>query len=532
MLKFGRAIGLLILCAALGHAATQASISGVVKDPAGAVFRGAFVSAQNMQSKISVDVMSDNQGHYQIQNLAPGDYVVRVRAPGYKTDPSRLRLKLAEGETASHDFALLEGKLRWSDLSLYQGISLLPEGEGKNILTGNCFACHGFQSRMAGVQRDLDTWTAAVSYMRETRHARLANHINDQQAQVLIHYLDDAFGVEAKLPRSPVDMPGYKATIRPVSDEGLKIVYTEFDLPGPNRMPFSAAPDKDGNLWIPEMGSDNHLGRLDPKTGKIEEFTVPNSGTAGIHSAVPAPDGSVWLGEQAANKVARWDPETKVITEYQDTYKKGMEGLEDGVSKHTVRVDPSGRVWATAVHSVLTVFDPKTKEFTHFPDTYSPYGVEIDKNGNPWFAEFDEKGKIGMVDAKTGKVTKWAPPTKDGWPRRIEIDSDGIVWFAEYFGGKIGRFDPKTQIFKEYVLPGPRATPYALALDNKHYIWYSSDEMDVIGRLDPKNGKVTEFPYAHPENMMKEFFLDAQGRMWYGSGPNNKVGYFVPADLD
>jgi hypothetical protein len=32
--------------------------------------------------------------------------------------------------------------------------------------------------------------------------------------------------------------------------------------------------------------------------------------------------------------------------------------------------------------------------------------------------------------------------------------------------------------------------------------------------------------------MMKEFFLDAQGRMWYGSAPNNKVGYFVPADLN
>jgi streptogramin lyase len=81
-------------------------------------------------------------------------------------------------------------------------------------------------------------------------------------------------------------------------------------------------------------------------------------------------------------------------------------------------------------------------------------------------------------------------------------------------------------------LPGPRATPYALGIDRNHNIWYSSDEMDVIGRLNPNTGKVTEFPYAHSENMMKEFFLDAQGRMWYGSAPNNKVGYFVPSDLD
>ena len=532
MMNFWKVAGLLIFCATSAQAATDASVSGRVKDPAGAVFRGAFVSAQNMQSKITVNVMSDSQGRYQIRNLPPGEYDVRVAAAGYKTDPVRLRVTLAAGESPSHDFALQAGTLRWSDLSLYQGVTLLPKGEGKEILTGNCFACHGFQTRMAGVKRDLDAWTGAITFMRETRHARLANHINDQQAQVLTNYLNDAFGVDAKLPKSPADMPGYKATIRPVSDDGLKIVYVEYDMPGPNRMPFSAAPDKDGNLWIPDMGSENHIGRLNPTTGAIEEFTAPNPTPAGIHSAVPAPDGSVWIGEQAANKLGRWDPKTRLITEFPDTYQKGMEGLEDGGSKHTVRVDSKGRVWGTGVHGVLTAYDPKSNEFSHFPDTYSPYGVEIDKSGNPWFAEFDSKGKIGMVDVKTGKVTKWAPPTEDGWPRRIEIDDDGIVWFAEYYGGKIGRFDPKTQTFKEYTLTGPKATPYALALDRKHCIWYSSDEQDVIGRLDPNTGKVTEFPYAHSENMMKEFFLDAQGRMWYGSGPNNKVGYFVPSDLD
>ncbi|MBZ5642161.1 MAG: carboxypeptidase regulatory-like domain-containing protein [Acidobacteriia bacterium] len=532
MMKFWKIAGLMILCAAATRAATGGSISGSVKDPAGAAFRGAFIRAQNMQSKIIVNVLSDGQGHFQIRNLPAGEYDLRVAAPGYKTDPDRLRVTLAAGESSSRNFALQTGTLRWSDLSLYQGVALLPKGEGKDILTGNCFACHGFQTRMAAVKRDLDAWTGAVNFMRETRHARLANHINDQQAQVLINYLNDAFGVNAKLPKSPTDMPGYKATMRPVSDEGLKITYVEYDMPGPNRMPFSAAPDKDGNLWIPDMGSENHVGRLNPNTGAIEEFTAPNPTPAGIHSAVPAPDGSVWIGEQAANKLGRWDPKTRLITEFPDTYAKGMEGLEDGGSKHTVRVDSTGRVWGTGVHGVLTAYDPKSNEFSHFPDTYSPYGVEIDKSGNPWFAEFDPKGKIGMVDVKTGKVTKWAPPTKDGWPRRIEIDDEGIVWFAEYYGGKIGRFDPKTQTFKEYTLPGPRATPYALALDRKHYIWYSSDEQDVIGRLDPNTGKVVEFPYAHSENMMKEFFLDAQGRMWYGSGPNNTVGYFVPSDLD
>jgi streptogramin lyase len=531
MNRFWNALGLVLFCAAAAFGATDTAVSGVVKDPAGAPFRGAFVHAQNRQSKITVSVLSDDQGRYRIQDLPPGDYDIRVTAVGYKSDLRR-NVKLTAGDPSSLDFMLQPGAVRWSDLSMYQGKALFPPGKGKDILTRNCFNCHAFQTRMAAVQRDLDGWTQAVHFMLDTRHARLANHINDQEAKVLIAYLNDAFGVDAKLPKSPASLAGYKATLRPTSDEGLKIRYVEYDMPGPNRMPFSAAPDKDGKLWIPDMGSANTIGMLDPNTGAIQEFTAPNSFPAGIHSAIPAPDGSVWIAEQAANKLGRWDPKTRLISEYQDTYTPGMEGLEDGGSKHTVRVDSSGRVWATSVHAMLTVYDPKNHEFSHFSDTYSPYGVELDKAGNVWFAEFDPNGKIGRVDAKTGKVTKWAPPTKSGWPRRIEIDSDGMVWFAEYEAGKIDRFDPETQTFKEYTLPGPRATPYALGIDAKHNLWYSSDEMDVIGRLNPATGKVTEFPYAHPENMMKEFFLDAHSRMWYGSAPNNKVGYFVPSDLD
>src|SRR6266851_4913522 len=315
MNQFWKAIGFVICSAAFAYGGSDATISGVVKDPAGAPFRGAFVRAQNVQSKITVNVMSDDQGHYRILNLPPGEYQIRVTAAGYKADP-RPAVKLAAGDSPSLDLALQQGAVRWSDLSMYQGKTLLPPGKGKDILTGQCFACHAFQSRMAAVKRDHDGWTQAVNFMRDTRHARLANHVNDEDAVVLTNYLNDAFGADAKLAKSPADLPGYKATIRPVSDDALKITYVEYEMPGPNRMPFSAAPDKDGKLWIPNMGSGNTLGWLDPKTGAIQEFTAPNSFAAGIHSAVPAPDGSVWISEQAANKVGRWDPKTKLITEY------------------------------------------------------------------------------------------------------------------------------------------------------------------------------------------------------------------------
>jgi len=305
-------------------------------------------------------------------------------------------------------------------------------------------------------------------------------------------------------------------------------VYVEYDMPGPSRMPFSAAPAKDGSIWIPNFGVANKITRLDPNTGTMQDFPVPNVGTASVHSAFPAPDGSVWITEQAADKVGRWDPNTQQITEYQD----------GPGEKHTVRVDPEGNVWATG--SPLSRFDPETGKFTRFEQIPHLYSLDLDKDGNLWFTKHDTS-QLGKVNWKTLQVTLYTPPNhniplfgvqpnKDGsirtYPRRILVDSQGMVWFGEFNAGYLERFDPKTETFKEYPLPGPEATPYAIGMDADHYIWYASYNQDVLGRFDPQTGKVVEYPFPHSENTIREFFLDSQRRMWYGSPSNNKVGYF------
>ncbi len=65
-------------------AAGAATIAGTVKGPDGAPFRGAFVQARNAATKITVSVLSDTQGHYQVPDLPAGDYRLAIRAPGYK----------------------------------------------------------------------------------------------------------------------------------------------------------------------------------------------------------------------------------------------------------------------------------------------------------------------------------------------------------------------------------------------------------------------------------------------------------------
>ncbi len=500
--------------AAAPHAAT---ITGALTGPDGRPFKGAFIQARNSKTHITTSVLSGVDGRYKVPDLKAGDYRVSIRAPGFRADATS-GLALTGEANASLDFALKKGEVRWTDLSMYQGKQLMPEHPGKAMLFSLCMACHGFQSRMAAVSRDEDGWRDRVNYMRTDMGFFVSDPrfgFTDQKADEVTKYLASMFSQDSVLPKSPAELPKYKETVRPISDEALNIVYVEYEMPGGNRMPWSAKPDKDGSFWIPYYGKANKIGRLNPDTGEVKEYPVPFAGTAAIHSAVPAPDGSVWLTEQGSNRLGKWDPKTEKVTEY-----------TDDLRKHTVQVDSNGFVWSTGG---LTRFDPKTEKFEPVKEVPTSYGISLDKNNNVWFAELVTTGKIGRVDAKTMEVKKWALPTVNGRPRRIVVGDDETVWFAEFDSGKIGHFDSTTEKIEEFQLPGPQPTPYALGLDLTGQVWYSSEWMDVIGKLDPASGKVIEYPTPRPENAMRDFFRDDKGRMWFGSPPNDRVGYFYLA---
>ena len=520
-----KSLVMIAVFASVSFGAAGGEVSGVVKDPSGKPFKGAFVRAK--KGKMTTTVLSDRQGRYQLQNLAAGDYEIQATAIGYSSELPR-DVEVVPGRSVSKDFSLQAGMVHWKDISIYEGSKLLPEAKGKDLLFGRCFACHGFQSRMAATPQNEAGWRARVKYMQQMEHYFLSPTFTDENAADVTSYINASFGVDSKLPKSPAELPAYRQVVRPFGDEAMKIAYVDYDLPGPSRFPWSGLPDGKGHIWMPYYGNANRIARLDPATGEVQEFRVPNKTTAGIHSAVPAPDGSVWFSEQGANKIGKWDPATQTITEYQHNYIPGKELTTAGGSRHTIRVDAQGNVWSTG--SPLSKFDPKTGKFTDFPEVPTAYGIEADANGNIWFSEFVETGKLGKVDAKTGKVTKYALPTPKAYPRRMALDPQGYVWVAEYRGGKIARFDVKKETFQEFSLPGGSPTPYAIALDRNNFIWYSSMDLDTINRLDPKTGTVVEFPFLYPENGIREFFSDAEGRLWFATPPNNKVGYFIPYD--
>ncbi len=509
------ALGLAGILAFSGSAAMAATISGTVKGPDGTKFKGAFVEAQNTQNRVTFNTLSHANGAYRIENLPAGTYNLQIRAVGYKMEP-RPGINLSADQNASFDLSLQKGMVRWTDLSIHQGTVLLPDGPGKPKLTTACFACHGFQSRMASTVRDEDGWRDRVKYMR-TSFGYLLGGVNDQDAENVIAYLTKNFGPDSDLPRSPADLPEYASVKQDFSDAGMRINYVTFEMPGPNRFPGAATPERDGKVYIWTYNQ-HRFAVLDPKTAKVTEYSIPGVDQASNHSTRLAADGSVWFTEQAQNVIGRLDPNTNEIATYTDP----VPGR-----RHTMVFDSKGNVYSTG--EPLSKFDIKTKEFTNYPEVPTAYGLVADGQDNIWFSEFKKDGKIGKIDAATSRITKYAVPTPDAFPRRMHFDAKGILWVCEYRAGKIASFDPKTSAFKEYELPGPDATPYAMNIDKKGHIWYSSMETDMIGELDPSTGHVTRYPFVYPENGIRDFFMDPDGNMWWGSQPNNHVGYFYLA---
>ena len=520
--------------------AMGATISGTVKGPDGAPFKGAFVEARHMTTGISTDVLSQEDGSYTVPDLPPGTYQLTIRAVGYKAEPHSETLKTSD-QHANADFSLQKGKVQWSDLSVWQARELLPNGPGKEALFGSCFGCHNFQSRMATRRLDNDGWMDLVNYMRFTAvdfalgPKGVPRPVNNQTAGEIAGYLTQVFGPDSTLPASPSDLPGYQATVHNFNSEAMNIVYTIYPLKDKSWLPFQAYPPSvqkgffsDGYIWAADYGNANRVVRINPETGENTTYMSPCPHAAGIHAIEIGPDGNAWFAEQGCNRVGEVNTKTGQVKQFDAPFIAQSEwGVRGGAKhdSHPMLVD--GKLYVFSSGDPATRLDPSTGKFTTIegiPNTYDVYGDTV--NGKVWFTSIAKDDPIYEVDPKTLKtVFKFSPPTdpKDFESHRIAIDSKGIVWLTCYGSSRVCRLDPNTKDFKVYTPLGQDKHDYAIAVDHTGDIWYSMTFLDEIQRLDPKTGKMVEYPFPYPEITMRKFWPDGQGKIWTSSPSNGVV---------
>lgn len=102
------ALSMLLTAAAFGQ---TAQITGQISDPSGTAVPGARVSVRNVETGISTQTVTSEQGYYTLQHLNPGTYELSILKPGFKT-ATRPDIKLDVAQIARVDVALVIGEVR------------------------------------------------------------------------------------------------------------------------------------------------------------------------------------------------------------------------------------------------------------------------------------------------------------------------------------------------------------------------------------------------------------------------------------
>ncbi len=292
--------------------------------------------------------------------------------------------------------------------------------------------------------------------------------------------------------------------------------------------------DLDGNLVFTD-NTPNHtttIGRIDTNNGAVRDLkvTAPNGFAVSTHGLTRDPSGTFWFNTSPTVQpnhggLGRLDPKTDKIDVFVPP--SNMSGTGGAP---TVDWDGKGNIWAGAPDGALR-FDPKTQEFTPFKSVTqktpngngTTYGAAGDRDGNGWWAEMtldiighgdiatDKasevkllplKGQEELVTPDEQKVySTFVEPdfnTPLPWqrgPRRMGSDKNGdTLYVGDSWGGDLAKININTMETTYIPTPNPDGQqPYHVTVDKNHDAWTNLWSTDQILRYDPAANKWTAF---------------------------------------
>ncbi len=321
----------------------------------------------------------------------------------------------------------------------------LPDGKGKDLVAAQCNSCHPFYARV-GAGYTATGWRTVMRMM--------LNHgvsIPPDQLETMTAYLTKNFPEKGK--PAGVVIPG-----------PAKVSIKEWQVPTPGSRPHDPLATVDGSLWY--TGNTGALiGKLDPKTGAVTEYKIPDPDARDPHTLIFDQSGILWFTVQNANRLGRLDPKTGDI-------------------------------------KLLTPPTPKAR----------PYGMAVNSKGTVFFVEFGTN-KVGSVDPKTLEIREYPLPDSASRPRRITITGDDIVWYTDFSRGYLGRLDPATGKVTEWPSPsGPKSEPYGISTISD-IIWYSESGStpNTVVRFDPKTATFQSWAIPGGGNIVRNTSVTRDG---------------------
>ncbi len=287
---------------------------------------------------------------------------------------------------------------------------------------------------------------------------------------------------------------------------------SEWPVPTP-KFARDPAVGSDGNIYFAVRLGDK-IARFDPKSKLFQEWNVP----AGLQprGLVVARDGKVFFGG-AGSAIGELDPATGKIRLY-----KTPSADSD---PYTLIFDAEDNIWFTEKQvGKLGKLDRSSGKISEYPIGDDPYGLAIDKRGNVWVTR-KAAGRLSKFDPATGQITELLL-AKGSQPRRIALAPDGMLWVTLYGLGRLAKIDPvANQVVKEYELPGgPNAGPYAVNPDAAGRIWVSEIQTDNVIMLNPRSETIRAFRLPTRDTGVRKAAIDAEGRYWYIGSATGRLG--------
>jgi virginiamycin B lyase len=351
----------------------------------------------------------------------------------------------------------------------------LPEGEGKALVEGICVACHQTDLITDSVGYTHDEWSYLFGQMialpdpiASDISGYLAEHFPPSgerpavivPGEVEITFQEWTTPTLGQRPRDPfmhsdgsiwwAGMYGSLAgRLDPATGEMSEV---RLD---PTARPHTVLEGPDGDIWY-TGNSNGTMGRIDHDTHEITVYPLGNPDARDPHTAAFADDGSLWFTVQNSNMLGRLDPASGEV------WLRDMP--TERAQPYGIRKDSEGMLWIAyrGAYKIARV-NPATKELTEFetpkhgqfPDMgHYVRRLAIDSEDNVWYVD-SGRGGIGRFNPKTGEFKEWASPGGvDSHPYAIEVVDD-VVWYNEsdMRPDTLVRFDPETETFQSWAIP-------------------------------------------------------------------------------
>ena len=193
-----------------------------------------------------------------------------------------------------------------------------------------------------------------------------------------------------------------------------------------------------GDIYYTEYGTGSSVSQIDvvdTSNGTIEGYATPTA-KSDPYGIVDDPfGGDLWFTEYLVDNIGRFDPETHAISEF---------SIPTASSEpEAITVDSSGNIWFTEYNAdQIGYLSPNSPtNIQSYPVAYQPEGIAFDSSGNIWVSEENtEEGYyyLGEYNASNGAlIHQYALPSGQGpasEAHALTQGPDGDVWFADSRG--------------------------------------------------------------------------------------------------